>query len=417
MIELFKYIKGYLCIRVTGFSPERFMNLCSNKGILLWNIHKDADEYYMCLSIDGFFKLRPVVRKTGTKVAIVRRCGLPFLMSRMWKRKIFITGFVFAAVFWLWTSRYIWEIDINGNFTITDDVIIEYLNNIDVVIGMNKSELNIENLEKGLRKEFYEITWTSAKLEGTKLFIEIKENDKIDLEAGYQNDIKQYTASDLVATRKGKIVSIVVRTGIPQVKVGQEVEKGDVLVSGRIPVYQEDGTVRKYNYCNADADILIEYTMDINETISLFYEKKNYTGREKKQYYLKIFGRYICFANRTVPFLSYDYITDEDSLTFMRNFVLPVTFGTNTYREYYTVDTKYSKEEAKKVLNDKYRKLLLTLTEKGVQIIGKDVKIETNDSKWGFRGTLTLVEECTINVPIEEMVIPYDETAISGETD
>lgn len=417
MIELFKYIKGYLCIRVTGFSPERFMNLCSNKGILLWNIHKDADEYYMCLSIDGFLKLRPVVRKTGTKVVIVRRCGLPFLMSRMWKRKIFITGFVFAAVFWLWTSRYIWEIDINGNFTITDDVIIEYLNNINVVIGMNKSELNIEDLEKGLRKEFYEITWTSAKLEGTKLFIEIKENDKIELEAGYQNDIKQYTASDLVATKKGKIVSIVVRTGIPQVKVGQEVEKGDVLVSGRIPVYQEDGTVRKYNYCNADADILIEYTMDINETISLFYEKKNYTGREKKQYYLKVFGHNIIFGNNKIPFLSYDYITDEDSLKFMRNYILPVTFGKNTYREYYTVDAKYSKEEVKKVLNDKYRKLLLTLTEKGVQIIGKDVKIETNDSKWGLAGTLTVVEANTLNVPIEEVAAPYDETAISGEAD
>lgn len=417
MIEFFKYIKGYLCIRVTGFSPERFMNLCSNKGILLWNIHKNADEYYMCLSIDGFWKLRPVARKTGTKVAIVRRCGLPFLMSRMWKRKIFITGFVLAALFWLWTSRYIWEIDINGNFTITDDVIIEYLNNNNVIIGMKKSGLNIENLEKGLRKEFYEITWTSAKLEGTKLYIEIKENDKIDLETEYRNDTKRYTASDLVAAKSGKIVSIVVRNGIPQVKVGQEVEKGDVLVSGMIPVYQEDGTVRKYNYCNADADILLEYTMDINETISLFYEKKNYTGREKKQYYLKIFGHNISLGNKNIPFLSYDYITDEDSLTFLRNYILPISFGTNTYREYYTIDAKYSKEEAKKVLNDKYRKLLLSLTEKGVQIIGKDVKIETNDSKWGLTGTLTVVEESALNVPIEEVVIPYEEAAISKEAD
>ncbi len=415
MIELFKFFKGYLCIRVTGFSPERFMNLCSNKGILLWNIHKEQNEYYMCLSIDGFYQLRPVVRKTGTKVAIVKRCGLPFLMSGMWKRKVFITGFVLTAVFWMWTSRYIWEIDISGNFTITDDIIIEYLNDNNILIGMNKDELNIENLEKGLRKEFYEITWTSAKLEGTKLFIEIKENEKIELES--ENKINQYAASDLVAAKAGKIVSIVVREGIPQVKVGQMVEAGDILVSGMIPVYQEDGTVKKYNYCNADADILIEYNMGINESFSIFYEKKNYTGREKKQYYLKVFGKTISFGKNNVNFLSYDYITDEHSLTVIPKFILPVTFGKNTYREYYIVDAKYSKEEAGKILNDKYRKLLLTLTEKGVQIIGKDVKIETNDSKWGLTGTLTVVEEAARNVPVEEVVVPHEESGISEEVD
>ena len=98
MIEFFKYLKGYVCIRVTGFSPERFMNLCGNREILLWNIRRENDSYYMCLSIAGFYQLRPIVRKTGTKVAIVKRCGLPFLMSRMWKRKIFITGFVLGVL-------------------------------------------------------------------------------------------------------------------------------------------------------------------------------------------------------------------------------------------------------------------------------------------------------------------------------
>ena len=67
MIVFLKYLRGYLRIRVWGFSPERFMNLCSNKGILLWNITRQGDAYEMCIDIKGFRQLRPIVRKTGTR--------------------------------------------------------------------------------------------------------------------------------------------------------------------------------------------------------------------------------------------------------------------------------------------------------------------------------------------------------------
>ena len=54
MVEFLKYLRGYLRIRVSGFSPERFMNLCSNKGILLWKIVKEGDVYYMNINLKGF---------------------------------------------------------------------------------------------------------------------------------------------------------------------------------------------------------------------------------------------------------------------------------------------------------------------------------------------------------------------------
>ncbi len=46
MLQFIQYLKGYVCIRVWGYSPERFMNLCSNHDILLWNIenHGECEE-------------------------------------------------------------------------------------------------------------------------------------------------------------------------------------------------------------------------------------------------------------------------------------------------------------------------------------------------------------------------------------
>ncbi len=43
MIGILKFIRGYVQIKVWGFAPERFLNLCSNKNILLWDIRREGD--------------------------------------------------------------------------------------------------------------------------------------------------------------------------------------------------------------------------------------------------------------------------------------------------------------------------------------------------------------------------------------
>lgn len=301
MIELFKYLKGYVCIRVTGFSPERFMNLCSSRGILLWKIQKQQDAYYMCLSIAGFYQLRPIVKKTGTKAVIVKKCGLPFLLPRLWKRKVFIFGFFAALCFWIWTSGFIWAVEIQGNFSITQDVMMDFLKENQVCMGMRKKELDIEALEKNIRKEFYQITWTSVKLNGTKLTVQIKENDLLEAERAHKKE-ENLSPADLVANQDGVIVSMIVREGVPMVKAGDEVKAGDVLVSGSVPVYQEDGTIRKYQYCRADADIVLEHAVVYKEPLVLNYEQKSYTGRVKNSHYLRIFDRILQPGRKKEPF-------------------------------------------------------------------------------------------------------------------
>ena len=415
MIEFFKYLRGYVCIRVTGFSPERFMNLCGNREILLWNIRKEQDAYYMCISIAGFYQLRPIVKKTGTRVAIVKRCGLPFFMPGMWKRKVFLMGFFLAAAFWIWTSRYIWAIEIQGNFTITEDVLMDYLKEEQIYTGMKKSSLDIETLEKNIRKEFYRITWTSAKLEGTKLTIQVKENELLEAEMEHEKEQEEEkTACDLVADRDGKIVSMIVREGVPQAAIGQEVKKGDILVSGSVPIYQEDGTVRKYRYCKADADIMLEHTITLNQPLSLFYEKKSYTGREKKQYYLNIVGKTIDFFGKKKPFVSYDTVTGEKKLRLLNDFYLPVIFGKHNFREYYVEEQKYTSDEANKILTEEYKKFMETLAEKGVQIIEKNVKIEKTDSTWILHGIFRVYEKTGISIPIEEKTFENEEACENG---
>ena len=387
MIEFLKYLKGYLRIRVWGFSPERFMNLCSNKGILLWDIVREGDVYYMCINLKGFWALRPIVRKTGTRVAVLERYGLPFFLPKLLKRKVFVCGLFLAVGFWIWSSLYVWNIELTGNYQITQDMFDTFLEERHVIVGMSKKELDIEALEKEIRRQFPEVTWASAKLTGTKLQIDIKENDtmvKVEEE-------KVSQGMDLVSQYSGTVVSIIVRRGVPKVSIGDTVEAGTVLVEGKIPIYNDDTTLREYRYVDADADIILEHTTDYSDKLPFDYLKKEYTGREDRNHYLRI-GNREWRLPQDRPYLIYDSVIKESRPLLFEKLSVPVYLGSITYREYQNVEYRYTTQEAKDILNEKLISFLASLEEKGVQIIEKNVKIDTDNDGWIVDGEFLVHE-------------------------
>ena len=65
------------------------------------------------------------------------------------------------------------------------------------------------------------------------------------------------------------------------------------------------------------------------------------------------------------------------------------------------------------MIQDEYKKIVERIKEKGVQIIEKNVKIETNDLKWVLSGELTVQEKTGKNVAIEEQI--FTDAEQSGE--
>ena len=52
-LSILKFAKGFVLVRLSGYAPERFFNLCSNHDILIWNLVYTEDAYEFCISIDG----------------------------------------------------------------------------------------------------------------------------------------------------------------------------------------------------------------------------------------------------------------------------------------------------------------------------------------------------------------------------
>ncbi len=414
MLHWMQYVRGYVTIKVWGYSTERLLNLCGNHDILVWDIVNHGDYDTMNISIKGFFALKPLLKKTGTRASVIRKYGLPFFVSKMQKRKIFVVGLIGCLLFWMLTSGYIWNIKIEGNYTLTEDVLMDYLNQKGVHTAMRQKDLQIEELERSLREDYDRITWTSVQIDGTTLLVYIKENEMPDYDQNSQQEDGERTDNltegmDLIATKEGTISYIITRSGVPQVAAGDTVKAGDVLVSGAVPVYNEDTTIRKYQFCKADADIILCYNKSLSVKKDIAYEEKVYSGEQKKIPFFGIREKEWDLIFGGIKYQTYDISGEKKQVRLLEHLYLPIYYGKKTAQEYEMVEKRYTEEEMKTLMQEEWSKIISTLEEKGVQITKKNVTIKKNEDNWVLNVRMQLEEAAVKLVPTAIEQIPEEE--------
>ena len=74
-------------------------------------------------------------------------------------------------------------------------------------------------------------------------------------------------------------------------------------------------------------------------------------------------------------YLYSDIVIKESTSKLFGELNIPLRWGEFEHREYLNLESFYTEKEATDILEKKFMKFLTTLSEKGVQIIEKDVKI------------------------------------------
>lgn len=413
MLSLLKYLGGYLLVELTGYAPERFLNLCGNHDILIWDLVKQEEGYRFRVSIRAFYELKPYLCKTGTRIRILERYGFPFWMHRYRKRKLFFAGVGGGMLLLFLLSRFIWNIEIAGNSSVTDETVLAFLEEQDSGCGQWKDRIDCEQLESELRKEFPNIIWASARISGTKMTIDIKEN----LLTGQEQDTEEtsYTSSDLVADRAGTVESIVTRNGTPLVKKGDAVEEGAILVSGRIDISNDAGEVTGYQYCNADADVILRTQYDYSDQIAVKHQVQQRTGNMKKRYAVEFFGRRLDLSFGSVPYQDYEKTTQYRQLRFTDTFYLPFYWYCDTYTEYEIVPQKYTQEELKALATENFNIYLRHLEEKDIQILEKNVMIDIDDTFCRVTGTAEVLQQAQERQATEQPAPPAEEEGLAAD--
>lgn len=407
--SLLRYLKGYVRIRVEGYSPERFLNMCSYHQIYIWGLAPSRKGYEMYLSVRDFRKIRPLAKKTHTKVVLTGRAGFPFFLFRYRKRKLFFIGLFLCAVLLKAYSMFIWDIHFEGNEKWPDETLAEYLKEEGVSPFMLKSRVDCPGIVKSIRREYNDIVWVSASIDGSRLKIQVKENEDTysQDDAGSPEDEKPV---DLVAASDGTITSIVTRSGIPQVHVGDQVKKGDILVLGRVDVVDDSGEVVGYQYRHSDADVFADTQLLYEDMIPLAYQDKVYDGRVKYKPYLRLGDLTLSVGSTENKYEHSELSGIERRLKAGENFYLPVSWGLETARSYTFEEKTYSKEEIRELLSGNFQRFCEDLEQKGVQIRENNVTISLSADQASASGTVYLNESIAEEADTEILTIERKET-------
>lgn len=409
--SLWKYFNGYVKIKVEGYASERFFNLCNVHQILLWEICKKQSCYDACISSKDFLRLRPLVRKTGTRITILEKRGFPSFFHRFRKRKIFFFGMIVCVITVYCLSLFVWNIHLEGNVTQSTEELLDYMESLGVYHGVRKSRIVCEDIETSLRKKYPNLLWVSAEMRGTRILVKIKEN--VDEDIIEKLPEKNTDPVSIKADISGIIRSMVVRQGTPTASVGDVVEEGQILVEGFYVIKNDAGEIKRYEPVAADADIWLYSEEAYTDVFSAEYEVKEYTGRKRLGIRCEIFSK--SFDRQPgISFENFEVIEKKIKLHVTENFYLPFSFTMLWYVEYEPAAKLRDEEALKKFAEERFWKKQENNLQKGVQIIEKDVKIDTNGKLCHVTGTIKMLTPVTAKAPVK---IPELNPIVSLEGD
>ena len=112
MIQLLRLFKGYILFCAQGGFPERFINLCQLKGVVLWNVKNDGVKVYACTPIVQYNEIISAAENSGMELSVIKERGLKTFIKRNKSRVGVFVGIIFVTLFLFFMSGFIWEVEI-----------------------------------------------------------------------------------------------------------------------------------------------------------------------------------------------------------------------------------------------------------------------------------------------------------------
>lgn len=217
---------GYVSFTATGGFTERFVNLCTFKKIPLWNMKKQGDVFYAETTVDGYKNIRQSAYRSGVKMKLEGKHGLPFFMNSNRRRRGILIGLAVSAVIVFFLSTMIWSISVEGNKDLSEAEVLSVFEQLGVKKGVFRKSIRASEVADEAEKLLPELLWASVNIKGSR--VEIVVCERTDAPEFPDNE----TPCNIVASEDGVIVAIQANIGVEAVKAGDAVVKGDLLISG-----------------------------------------------------------------------------------------------------------------------------------------------------------------------------------------
>ena len=387
---ILNYIIGYLRISIEGYYIERFINICKNNKIGIWNLKRDKEiNLKFNVGIRDFKEICKIAKKVRCKIKIERKKGLPFLINRYKKRKIFLFLLIIMVALIILSSNFVWNVDIiEENNNILENI-EQDIKNAGLETGKLKSKIDTKEIINKIRLEREDVAWMGIELKGTNAIVKlVKAEEKPEI-------IDEEDYCNIVSDKEGIITKINAQSGTANVKVGDTIKQGDILINGWM-----EGKYTGIRYVHAKGEIEAKVWHTKHKKILYNTTERRETGNVEEKYQIKFNNFKINLYKTLSKFEIYDTIETENKFKLFSDFYLPISINKITNKEVEEVQKKYSLEEAKNVGIQELEEELDKEIEDKDKIVNKNINTYENEDGVDVYVTYEVLENIGTNEKI-----------------
>lgn len=339
LLRLWNYLRGYVIILVDGYFLEKFINICTRRQILLWDVKVQREQLVtLKMSIKGFKLIRPIAKKTKCKVKILKKVGMPFILNRYRRRKAFFAGAVLFAVLIVTLTSFIWSIEITGNKKLQISELESVLAQNGIRTGMLKYRVDTDSAVSGMMLDMDDISWISIVVKGTKVRVELRERIEI------PEIIPKHIPCDIIAKTDGIIKQLIATEGIEAAGEGDTVQRGQILISGNIPL---KGKENQFKQVHAMGTVTARTWYEDEAPVIFSSIERLRTGKVLNDHAMVLFSWKLDLFKRKNKYQSYSTTEVRKKLSLGEDLVFPIEWITVSYFEENLVEAVISEEDAK----------------------------------------------------------------------
>lgn len=363
MKRVINFLRGSVEVEASGPFPERFLNLCAQRGVSFWGVEwLDGNAVRLTVPRQERGGLEELGERTGCTVREVEREGLPAFLARFRRRYALMAGLGCSLLAVLLMTQFVLVVDVSGNQEVSTAAILTTLRRLGLRPGAFGPSIDIDRTEQEALLELKDLSWMAINRHGTRMEVLVRERVK----PPKLEDDSQH--GDVVAEAPGVITRLEVLSGETALKVGDPVAEGDVLISGNVllegPLYGDHDV--GWRQVRARGRVQARTWRTLKAEIPLKACVKAYTGEEKQRWYLEWMGRRINFYRKSgISFPQYDKINETWRPERWAVPELPLCLGRETVREYTWTEEPVDRDAAEELLRTQLEQALREQVEPG----------------------------------------------------
>ena len=393
-MSFIRWLRGSVRMEIQGAAPTAFLNSCAERDIPFRAVKAvDACTLRCTVNKADFSAARSLAEKSMCSTEILSEAGLPRLLRGLKKRYGLLLGGLLCCGMLLWSSLYVWEMDVSGNSRASETEIMSALENAGVGIGSFWPAFANEDIKCRVLCEVPELSWLAVNIRGSRATVSVRE--RVAVPTLYTEDVP----TRIYAAKAGLVTEVQCLNGTALVKKGQTVLAGDTLISETVESSFEKAQPREVH---AKGKITARTWYSLCAAAPTEQETKVYTGKTRSGFALQFGKKRINLFNLADNSRNcdtkYDKITNEYRLAVPNLFSTPVAFIRERAREYRTERIPADESAL-------YAQLESELVDRLARAVGADGSILAKSLSSEKRGGVlyvTLRAECLENISREQ---------------